>query len=1035
MEVDQTINDMRPGNILHIVMENFVTYTKASLSMGPNINVICGPNGTGKSTIVAAIILGLGGNPKQVGRGTRVSEYVKHGCTEAKIQIILYDPNKSSKNVLITRQFTTSNHTEWKIDDKKVSINDVKDYTTKFNIQINNLCQFLPQDRVQEFSKLNKQDLLKQTKIALCREDLVQKKDILVQTMIDFNNSHKNLEKNIEKLQAAKNLIMQLDGKVKNLEKKKGYLKSVKDINRKIAWINYEEIVSKRNEVKEDRSKARELLNNRKKDLEPKEKLVRELQESIKQFQIKINNTDTSMKTTQAKITSLVTEITSLNEEINGQKQQMESQLKELSQRDIDIANYTKKRQALYNDKNEIISKYGNENEMKSSISNVNQNLTKLMGDRNHLDNKKSEYEDLKRNNMYERQGMENHLRNMENIKDQRLEYLRRLDNGAYQAVMWLRQNQLDFIGTVYEPMILELNVIDPKHALYLENVVARRDKIAFVCTEKQDMNLLIRVLRDQHNFSVNILYSEDRNDQNLNMYQPKIPIEHLKKYGFFAYLNSLVTGPKAIMKYLCKNYCIHQIPIGNESTNNHFEAIPADIRLFFSDKSRFSISYSKYTNQKISKQDSISTDGSFSISIDTRKLNEVKSRLEVHKRNFENLISEEKSLNEQVGKLMEMIKKEKDVMNSVKQDHQKLRMIEEKINRYHQILEQFKNDTQTVSQIEAETKQKINIIIKKMKEKNKPLKTYMTEYNNYKVIENVTKLKLGYGKDKVITLKNEIINIQDAFKREQELYDNLTSYLNTLTNEAKISLERAKKLSNGFTPAEDGFEPFREIYDKLDDTIEKLNEQKETIQNKIECLNSADENEIRKYEEQVQLATQLEEKVENANKDGDLMERKIETLEREYLEPLEYVIGQINEKFRAAYERMGCAGEVTVFKGDNPKDYDNFGISVKVSYRSGEPLQELNSLTQSGGEKAVATATYMLSMQELTPVPFRCVDEINQGMDETNERRIFRLLTETAAQPNTAQYILVTPKLIPKLSYVRNMMVHCVYSGPFLNL
>ena len=47
----------------------------------------------------------------------------------------------------------------------------------------------------------------------------------------------------------------------------------------------------------------------------------------------------------------------------------------------------------------------------------------------------------------------------------------------------------------------------------------------------------------------------------------------------------------------------------------------------------------------------------------------------------------------------------------------------------------------------------------------------------------------------------------------------------------------------------------------------------------------------------------------------------------------------------------------------------------------------------QSGGERSVATALYMLALQELTTVPFRCVDEINQGMDATNERRVFQLL------------------------------------------
>ena len=49
--------------------------------------------------------------------------------------------------------------------------------------------------------------------------------------------------------------------------------------------------------------------------------------------------------------------------------------------------------------------------------------------------------------------------------------------------------------------------------------------------------------------------------------------------------------------------------------------------------------------------------------------------------------------------------------------------------------------------------------------------------------------------------------------------------------------------------------------------------------------------------------------------------------------------------------------------------------------------IKELTAHHQSGGERSVATALYMLALQELTTVPFRCVDEINQGMDARNER------------------------------------------------
>lgn len=59
--------------------------------------------------------------------------------------------------------------------------------------------------------------------------------------------------------------------------------------------------------------------------------------------------------------------------------------------------------------------------------------------------------------------------------------------------------------------------------------------------------------------------------------------------------------------------------------------------------------------------------------------------------------------------------------------------------------------------------------------------------------------------------------------------------------------------------------------------------------------------------------------------------------------------------------------------------DYDNYGLRVRVKFRDNEELQDLNAHTQSGGERAVSTAIYMLALQELTPAPFRLVDEINQ--------------------------------------------------------
>lgn len=50
----------QPGAIVRVKLTNFVTYTSAEFFPGPSLNMVIGPNGTGKSTLVCAICLGLG---------------------------------------------------------------------------------------------------------------------------------------------------------------------------------------------------------------------------------------------------------------------------------------------------------------------------------------------------------------------------------------------------------------------------------------------------------------------------------------------------------------------------------------------------------------------------------------------------------------------------------------------------------------------------------------------------------------------------------------------------------------------------------------------------------------------------------------------------------------------------------------------------------------------------------------------------------------------------------------------------------------
>ncbi|KAJ2339922.1 Structural maintenance of chromosomes protein 5, partial [Coemansia sp. RSA 2618] len=67
--------EYRDGAITHISLKNFVTYDRMEVTPGPYMNMIIGPNGTGKSTLVCAIALGLGGRPSLLGRAKDISEF------------------------------------------------------------------------------------------------------------------------------------------------------------------------------------------------------------------------------------------------------------------------------------------------------------------------------------------------------------------------------------------------------------------------------------------------------------------------------------------------------------------------------------------------------------------------------------------------------------------------------------------------------------------------------------------------------------------------------------------------------------------------------------------------------------------------------------------------------------------------------------------------------------------------------------------------------------------------------------------------
>lgn len=201
LENGATDQEFKPGAIVRVKVENFVTYESAEFFPGPNLNMVIGPNGTGKSSLVCAICLGLGYHSNVLGRATSFGEFVKHGKDYATVEIELQKRVKDAKNYVIKLRINREdNSRKFQLNGKDLTHRKILEIMKKLRIQIDNLCQFLPQDRVAEFAALNPVDLLTKTLEAAADPEMIQWQKELKAHFVDQKAAQQQLNTDVETL-------------------------------------------------------------------------------------------------------------------------------------------------------------------------------------------------------------------------------------------------------------------------------------------------------------------------------------------------------------------------------------------------------------------------------------------------------------------------------------------------------------------------------------------------------------------------------------------------------------------------------------------------------------------------------------------------------------------------------------------------------------------------------------------------------------------------------------------------------------------
>ncbi|XP_064497153.1 structural maintenance of chromosomes protein 5 isoform X3 [Pseudopipra pipra] len=991
------------GSVVRIFMKNFLIYDSCEVYPGPNLNVVVGANGTGKSSIVCAICLGLAGKPSFIGRADKVGLFVKQGCTKGLVEIELFKP---PGNIIITREIQVMNNTSsWWINRKPATLKAVEEHIAALNIQVDNLCHFLPQDRVGEFAKLSKIELLEATEKSIGSREMYQ----FHCKLKSFRERERELEhlcrEKTTSLEKMKQMIERYKQDVDRYLEHKSHIDLIEMLERKRPWLEYENVRMQYMEVKQRRNKAKKTLEILKERQFPTAKKIQEAEENL-------NSLDLKTRDNTAKIIEVSQRIKQKQDALEMKEKKIEEIKQALRMKKDEEMDRQKKihttQEIIETWKNELNTMAVCEN-LQPQIDAINNELKKLQEERTNIDSDISDLRAEKRNQEREEKRIIDHLGKLNNIMKMKEENLKGRFLDTYSALTWLRKNKDKFKKKVYEPMMLEINPRNSRHAKYIENHISSDDMRAFVFESQEDMEVFLVEIRDHQKLRVNAVCAPAAScAESL----PSRPIEELHQYGFFSYLRELFDAPRPVMSYLCYQYHVHEVPVGTEKTRDMIERVIREtkFRQIYTAEERYIIKVSSYTNRTLSTNTFLRAAQFLSGSVDTDE----RRQLESQQQDINNM---SKSLDMRLTTLFERQKHLEHRDNELRQQKKDLlergnrrRQLESKMALKYDSLRQLEQDA---IDVEKES-QLANLKIKEINKQKAELVTEFMYLTKDIIPLSILKGVLTLRRSKVIAekarLESEYKPGTVQLKAAEQWFHELDDKKRVLYENCKELMKQAQQVCK-LSPDQDFPRELQISFQALPNTLEEIDALLNEEKTRASCFTGLNASVVEEYNKQTQEIQQLTKYLEEKKNELNNFRQSISEVKERWLNLLKGMIEQINAKFSKFFSSMQCVGEVDLHV-ENEEEYDKYGIRIRVKFRSGTELHELTPYHQSGGEKSVSTMLYLMALQELNTCPFRIVDEINQGMDPVNERRVFQMVVETACKKKASQYFLITPKL-----------------------
>ncbi|GJE88371.1 hypothetical protein PsYK624_044540 [Phanerochaete sordida] len=262
-----SIADM--GIIEKLELHQFMCHKYLEFTFGPQINFIIGHNGSGKSAVLSALTVALGGKANVTGRGAGLKSFIREGQSASEVTVMLknqgedaYKHDVYGDTIVITRRFTKEGSSSYKIkskDGKVVSTkrDELSAICDHMNIQVDNPMNILTQDSARQFLSASQPG--DKYKFFLRGTQLSQLSEEYSTCLENISQTQKVLKAKSEVIPDLEEQFRDASARLKEAKKARDLMHRVDDLKKELAWAH---VTVKEKEL-HDKIKEQEKLRGR----------------------------------------------------------------------------------------------------------------------------------------------------------------------------------------------------------------------------------------------------------------------------------------------------------------------------------------------------------------------------------------------------------------------------------------------------------------------------------------------------------------------------------------------------------------------------------------------------------------------------------------------------------------------------------------------------------------------------------------------------------------------------------------------------